>query len=61
MIIRNDDVVTQKLDELQGVKYREQGIIGRRGIVDVQTKTSMQLFGSAAEMKALYQQTMAFL
>ena len=61
MVFKSDDVVTQRLDELQGVKYKEQGMIGKKGIIQVQGKTSMDLVGSAAEIKTLYQQMMAFL
>lgn len=61
MLIKNDDVVTSKLDELQGVKYTEQGIIGKKGIIHLDGKTRMDLWGSAAEIKALYQQMMQFM
>jgi len=61
-IFKNDDVVTQKLDDLQNVKYSEQGIIGKRGTIHLQTfKTEMALSGPAEEIKTLYQQMMAFL
>lgn len=61
MIFKSDDVVTQKLDELQGIKYQEQGIINKRGIMKIQSaKTEMDLWGSASEVKALYQQMMQF-
>jgi hypothetical protein len=61
MLFKNDDVVTQRLDELQGIKYREEGIISKRGIIRIEGKTQMDLVGSAQEMKALYQQMMQFL
>ena len=62
MMFKNDDVVTQKLEDLQGVKYTEQGMIDKRGIIKVQThKTEMDLSGPAADMKALYQQMMQFM
>ncbi len=61
MLFKNDDVVTQRLDELQGVKYSEQGIIAKKGIIHIEAKTRMDLWGSAAEIKTLYQQMMAFM
>lgn len=61
MMFKSDDVVTQKLDELQGVKYSESGIIGKKGIIHVEGKTRMDLTGSAAEIKSLYQQMMQFM
>ena len=60
-VFKNDDVVTQKLEDLQGVKYREEGLIGKKGIIKIQSlKTEMDLSGPANEMKALYQQIMQF-
>lgn len=61
MISKSDDVVTQKFDELQGIKYQESGMIGKKGIIRIQAKTNMDLYGSAAEVKALYQQMMQFM
>lgn len=61
MIVKNDDVVTQKLDELQDIKYSEQGLIGKKGIIHIEGKTRMDLFGPALEIKALYQQMMQFM
>jgi hypothetical protein len=62
VLFKNDDVVSQKLGELQGVKYSEQGIIGKKGIIHVQTfKTEMDLSGPAEEIKTLYQQMMQFM
>lgn len=61
MLFKNDDVVTQKLDELQGIKYSEEGIIDRKGTIRIEGKSRMNLEGSAREMKALYQQMMQFL
>ena len=62
MIAKSDDIVTQKLDQLKGIKYSEQGLIGKKGIIKIQSeKTEMDLWGSAAEVKALYQQMMQFM
>ena len=61
MLFKNDDVVTQKLDELQGIKYSEEGIIDRKGTIRIEGKSRLNLKGSAKEMKALYQQMMQFL
>jgi hypothetical protein len=61
LISKSDDVITQKLDELQGVKYSEQGLIGKKGIIHIEGKTRLDLWGSAAEVKALYQSIMQFM
>lgn len=61
-LFKNDDIVSQKLDELQGVKYSERGIIGKRGTIRVQGhKTEMDLTGPALEIKTLYQQMMQYM
>jgi hypothetical protein len=61
VLFKNDDVITQRLDELQGIKYSEEGIIDKKGSISIEGKTRMKLEGSAKEMKALYQQMMQFL
>ncbi|MGD0331077.1 MAG: hypothetical protein ABSB40_11670 [Nitrososphaeria archaeon] len=59
--LKRDDVVSFKMDELQGIKYREEGIINKKGILEIHGKTLVQLSGRAAETKALYQQLLQFL
>lgn len=61
-LFKNDDVVSHKLDDLQGVKYSEQGLVGKKGTIHLQTfKTEMDLTGPAGEIKTLYQQMMQFM
>jgi len=61
LIFKSDDVVTQKLDELQGMKYKEKGIIAKKGIIEIHGKTLMQLYGDSGEIKTLYQQLLQFM
>ncbi|MFA4645975.1 PH domain-containing protein [Pyrococcus kukulkanii] len=61
LVFKSDDVVTFKLDELQGIKYRETGIISKKGVIEIQGKTKATLEGPAKEMKTLYQQLLQFL
>lgn len=61
VLFKNDEVITQRLEELRGIKYSEEGIISKKGIIRIEGKTRMDLEGSAKEMKALYQQMMQFL
>lgn len=61
ILVKNDEVISQRLEELQGIKFSEQGIIDRKGIIRIEGKTRMDLEGSAKEMKALYLQMMQFL
>ena len=60
VLLQNDDVVSFKINELQGVRYREQGLLPRIGIVEVQGKTLIQLDGGTSETKTLYQQLLHF-
>jgi hypothetical protein len=61
-LFKNDDVVVQRLNDLQGVKYSEEGIITKRGIIRVQgLKSEMDLSGPAEDIKTLYQQMMRFM
>ena len=61
-LFKSDDVVSQKLDELQGVKYTEQGVISKKGIIRIESlRTEMDLSGPAGEIKTLYQQMMQFM
>ena len=61
-LFKNDDVIVQRLDDLQGVRYSEQGVIARRGVIRVQGfKSEMDLSGPAEEIKTLYQQMMRFM
>ncbi len=61
-LFKSDDLITQKLDDLQGVKYSEKGIFDKRGTIHVQSfKTEMDLSGPAKDIKVLYQQMMQFM
>ena len=57
---KNEDVMMSKLDELQGITYKEKGLIKKQGIIEIQGKTFLQLSGAATEVKPLYQQLMQF-
>lgn len=60
LVFKSDDAVTEKLDNIQGIKYAEKGIISKKGVISVEGKTRFELAGSASEMKALYQSLMQF-
>ena len=60
VLIKNDDVVSFKLDEIQGINYRETGMVGKRGHIIVESRTRIDLEGDTSEVRALYQQLMQF-
>ncbi len=61
LIVRGDDVISFRMEDLQGVKYREEGIVLKMGTIQIQGKTTIQLIGLASEAKMVYQQLMQFL
>jgi len=61
LLFKKDDVVSIQLKELQGIKYREKGIINKKGILEVHGRTLLQLIGPADDIRALYQQLLQFI
>lgn len=60
MVLKRDDVVTEKLSDIQ-VKYKETGMLRKKGVIEVHGKTKYPLEGNPEEMKALYQSIIKFL
>jgi len=61
-LFKSDDIVVERLNDLQGLKYSEEGIVAKRGVIRVQgLKSEMDLSGPAEEIKTLYQQMMRFM
>lgn len=54
-ILRSDDIVSERLDRLQGLEYSEKGLLIKRGKVCVQGVSKMEIRGSPSEMKPLFQ------
>ncbi len=61
LLIKNDDVVTEAIRDIQGIKYREMGLIVKSGELIISGKTRMHFGGSKDSMKALYQRLLPFL
>ena len=60
-LMKRDDIVTLKLEEIQSAKYKETGLVKKNGVIEVQGKTLVQITGGASQLKTLYQQLMQFL
>jgi hypothetical protein len=60
-VFKNDDVITEVLSDIQGIRYRERGVIGRKGVVEVHGRTKLELSGKPAEIKALNQNLTQFM
>ena len=62
LLFKSDNVITETLADLHGIKYAEKGIIGKKGILTIQAKDSFHILeGKPAEAKALYQSLLQFI
>lgn len=60
-IFKKDDIVSQKVDEVQSIKYAENGIIRKEGVLQIDAKTRFTFSGRPEVIKAIYQQILQFL
>lgn len=61
LIFKGDDVVTEAIRDVQGIKYKETGMIVKTAHLIVQSKTIIDLTGNQGAIKALYQRLLPFL
>lgn len=54
MLRRSDDIVSERLDSLHGLKYFERGTIFRSAVVSVQGSMKFEMRGSPSYLKPLY-------
>jgi reverse gyrase len=54
-ILRSDDIVSERLDRLQGVEYSEKGLLFKKAKISVHGASKMEMQGSPSEIKPLYQ------
>lgn len=54
-ILRSDDVVSERLDRLQGIEYSEKGLLFKTAKISVQGSSKMEIRGSPSELKPLFQ------
>ena len=55
LIFKNDVVETIGLDSITGVKFRETGMISKKGHVEIHGDEVRSMEGKASDMKQLYQ------
>lgn len=60
IVVKNDDVITERLDNVQEIRYREKGLIGKRGIITIEAMRSIQLMGNASQMKMIFNSLLQF-
>lgn len=61
LIFKGDDVITEAIREIQGIKYKETGMFVKASHLIIIGKTQMDLTGNQAAIKALYQRLLPFL
>lgn len=61
MVFKKDDVISESLSDIQGIKYKEEGILNKKGIIEVSGRTKIPLEGKPSEIKALYQNLLPFM
>lgn len=55
-LLRRVDLVSWKLEDIQGIRFKEKGLISKKGIIEVHGKTTLTLEGPVKIMKPLYDQ-----
>jgi len=61
LLLKKDDVISWKIDEIREIRYYEKGIMKKRGYIRiVEEKTQTDFYGPAKEMKVIYQRLMEF-
>ncbi|MCJ7634226.1 transposase, partial [Candidatus Bathyarchaeota archaeon] len=61
LIFKRDDLLTERMDKMIGMKYEEKGKLGKKGSIRVEGETTLFLVGGVSEIKALYQSLLPFL
>lgn len=59
-IFKKDDIVSQKVEEVQNIRYSESGFIRKEGVLQIDAKTRFSLVGPPGQVKAVYQQILQF-
>lgn len=59
-IFKKDDVVSQKVDEVQNILYKETGILRKEGILEIIARTRFVCSGKPNQVKAIYHQLLQF-
>lgn len=58
---KKDDFVSQKVEEVQNITYRENGMLKKEGVLQIIAKTKFTLTGRPSVVKAIYQQILQFI
>jgi hypothetical protein len=54
MLLKSDDIVSERLDSLYGLKYLERGVLFRSAAISIQGSVKLEIRGSPSNLKPLY-------
>lgn len=61
LVFKSNDLVTERIDLIQGINYEEKGVIQKKGRVVIRGETNMAFEGDISEIKELYHILLPFL
>ena len=61
LIFKSDDVVTEAIRDVQGIKYKETGMFIKSSFLEISSKSKIILSGNQVAIKTLYQRLLPFL
>ena len=53
-LLKSDDIVSERIDRLQGIEYTEKGLIFRTARIYIQGTTKIEILGPISEIKPLF-------
>ncbi|MEW6604658.1 MAG: hypothetical protein AB1351_08220 [Thermoproteota archaeon] len=60
-LVKSDDIVSERLDLLHGLKYLERGTILRSAAISIQGSLKIEIRGSPSHLKPLYHSLQAII
>jgi hypothetical protein len=60
-LLRSDDIVSERLERLQGLEYSEKGLLFKTAKILIQGSSKMEIKGPPSELKPLFQNMQAIL
>jgi len=61
LVFKSDDIVTEAIRDIQGIKYKERGILLKTSYLEILSHSKIILEGKQASIKTLYQRLLPFL
>ncbi len=61
LLIKSDDVISEAIGDIQGIRYRETGMLVKKAEIQISGKSKLFLGGNRDSLKTLYQRLLPFL